>query len=192
MTEDDFLYDRLLLNPTELSKSNLYIPIHPEQDNPTELPKPGVPSCKWFLAPVTKKDLLDKISGTVPMGTRSATACMAATVWHDWSEGRQSAGADAPPPLEGIDNEQLGYCLPRFVIEARNRKGGAYIPSSLYSLCTGIQRFVRNESVKIGGPTLDIYKDPGFVLFRNVLDNTLKELHSMWCWQHKEASEGYK
>ena len=64
------------------------------------------------------------------------------------------------------------------VIEARNRKRGAYIPSSLYSLCTGIQRFVRNESVKIGGPTLDIYKDPGFVLFRNVLDSTLKELHS--------------
>ena len=43
-----------------------------------------------------------------------------------WLVNRQRQGAEMPPHLENIDNEQFNYWLSRFVVEVRNKNGEHY------------------------------------------------------------------
>ena len=53
-----------------------------------------------------------------------------------------------PPHLENIDNEQFNYWLSRFVIEVRNKNGEHYHSGTLYSICAGLQRYIREKRMK--------------------------------------------
>ncbi len=63
-------------------------------------------------------------------------------------------------------------------MEVRNQKGEPYKGGSLYGICTGIQRFIRENRTKAcrQAEALDIYKDPKFALFRRTSDGVLKDL----------------
>ena len=166
------------------------------QTNTRSLPQPLEPtpqsqtrSQTRFSVPVSEEELLQKVQAAVPRNTRNATS-WAHAVWTDWIAGRQSAsGADFPVPLQGISNEQLSYWMPRFVVEARNQKGKQYTPTSLYALCVGIQRFVRESRIKTNKLPVDIFKDPAFALFRSVFDSTLKDLHSQGVGTTKKQAQ---
>ena len=82
-----------------------------------------------------------------------------------------------PPKLEVVTNSQLNYWLSRFVVEARNTQGKLYTGVSLYGLCAGIQRYIRDKRIPCNEEVLDIYKDPNFSLFRRAFDCVLKDLH---------------
>ena len=108
----------------------------------------------------------------------------------NWSEHQQSKRSDIPPPLVGISNQQLSSWLPRFVVEARNQKGEEYNGSIMYySLCAGVQRFVREDRACSNSVNIDIFKDMIFAYFRSVLDSVLKELHAKGIGTSKKRAE---
>ena len=133
-----------------------------------------------FVDPVSESDIVSKIQGAIPVTTRKTTQ-WSTRIWDDWCDHRKSAARDdIPPVLEGIDNKALTYWLPRCVMECRNQNGGYYSSGTLYGLCAGIQRHVREKRVACGNSEpLDIFKDPVFAYFRSVLNSVLKDLHKM-------------
>lgn len=146
-----------------------------------------------FAEPITEDMIIQKINGAIPKSTRRTTQ-WAVKVWDTWAAERNSrvSGSNENPvvPLETIDNEQLNIFLSRFVNEARNSNGEPYTGGTLYSLCAGIQRFVRqNRASTPRSAPLDIYKDPGFSFFRGALDSVLKELHRSGIGTVKKQAE---
>ena len=66
------------------------------------------------------------------------------------------------------------------IMEVRNQKGQPYSGTTLYWLCAGIQRFVRDDRIKSNNvEALDIYKGPEFAVSRDAFDFVLKDLHSV-------------
>ena len=64
---------------------------------------------------------------------------------------------------------------------------------TLYSLCAGVQRFVRAERQSLADRgqlcNLDIFKNTAFVYFRSVLDSVLKDLHQRGIGTTKKRAE---
>ena len=56
--------------------------------------------------------------------------------------------------------------------EVRKKGGGLYPPKTLYQLCVGIQRHVRNN----GLAALEIFKSPDYKLFQDAFDSEMKRL----------------
>ena len=64
------------------------------------------------------------------------------------------------------------------MIEVRNQQGDYYRGGTLYSLCSGIQRFVREKRTgSARNDPVDIYKDSTFSFFHSSFDSILKQLH---------------
>ena len=84
-----------------------------------------------------------------------------------------------PPSLDGIDNKAVNHWLPRCLLEVRKQDGNHYTGGSLYSLSSGIQRYVREKTATSNGEPLDIFKNSQFMYFRSVLNSVLKDLHKM-------------
>ncbi len=136
------------------------------------------PTKKRFGHPVTEAELLKKIKEAVLRSTRKTTT-WAVKTWQDWDDNRKSisSSAEAPPPtdLATITNNELDRWLSCFVTETRNHDGDYYHGGTLYSLCAGIQRFVRESRTAASKKEpLDIYKDPTFEFFRRSFDSVLK------------------
>ena len=64
-------------------------------------------------------------------------------VWEDWRLARKITCGEYPPPPLFCTVEALNNWLCKFVLEARRKDGEAYPPNTLYSICSGIQRHVR-------------------------------------------------
>ena len=58
-------------------------------------------------------------------------------------------------------------------MEVRNRNGDPYNTATMYGVCAGIQRYVREKRTTSSQEPLDIYKDP---YFRSTFDTVLKDL----------------
>ena len=107
---------------------------------------------------VSEEDILKKIHGAIPKSTKNSTK-WAVNVWNEWVANRKSQVAlpcDIPPSLVNITNVHLSHWMCRMVMEVRNQKGEEYSCVSLYGLCAGIQRFVREDRMKTNN--IDIYK----------------------------------
>ena len=144
-----------------------------------------------FAQPFTEETILKKIAGAIPTSTKRSTT-WAVRVWDSWIENRASCSdnIELPVCLDIITNEQLNMWLARFVMEVRNQNGDPYIGGTLYGLCAGIQRYVREKRVgKHDAASLDIYKDPNFSFFRGALDSVLKELHQDGIGNEKKQAE---
>ena len=64
--------------------------------------------------------------------------------------------------------------MAKFVVEVRKKGGKAqhYPPSTLYQLCCGLLRFLRNN----GRAALNMFEDPTFKHFQDTLDAEMKRL----------------
>ena len=62
--------------------------------------------------------------------------------------------------------------------------GTEYPPNTLYHICAGIQRSLRDS-----GLILDIFKDPQYSLFQNSLDGEMKRLQSSGLGTKKRQAE---
>ena len=93
-------------------------------------------------------------------------------VWKEWATYRkQLNSADCPPYILTMSPAELDKWLSRFVLEVRRRDGNVYPPNTLYQLCCGLLRHIRECE-----PSLDIFKDPKFVSFQKTLDAEMKRL----------------
>ena len=96
-------------------------------------------------------------------------------MWKDWSANRrQVSPSDWPPHLFICSELELNRWLCKFILEVRHQDGKNYPPNTLYQLCCGILRYVREVK-----PDLDIFKDQGFSEFRRTLDAEMKRLRSL-------------
>lgn len=167
--EFDFTF--LLANETEpelpLSVENK----KPEQKNP----------CRK-IALVTDEDLEKLKDNRIPENTKINTN-WAVSTWKEWAETRNLTTKFYPAEkvvkldvLE-LSNEELGYWLAKFVVEVRRKdeEGSFYNPNSLYQLCCGLLRYLRNN----GRPELNIFEDPKYKHFQDSLDSEMKRLTSL-------------
>ena len=119
----------------------------------------------------------------VPLNTRRANKWHV-TVWNDWAQWRKSKislGEDnnSIPDISNScpNEEELGYWLSRFVIETARRDGKPYPPDTLWNICCGIQRHLRqfNAELNIFNERNKIFND-----FYCSLDSRMKELTGLY------------
>ena len=186
MEEIDF--DEILLQASQTYESILHS--DKEEENTMENQTQA-----RFAAPVTEDMILKMIDEAIPKSTRRSTL-WAVGVWEAWVTNRNASiqGSDelVPVCLDSIGNDEFNKWLACFVIEARNKNGEAYTGGTLYGLCAGIQRYVRekrNARRDEVTETLDIYKDPSFSFFRGAMDSKLKQLHQSGVGSFKRQAE---
>ena len=143
-----------------------------------------------FAAPVTDREVLEKVKGHVPLSTKLVTQ-WAVKIWNEWKYSRQCAtSTEIPPSLEQINNNELNHWLSKFIMEVRKQDGSCYNSGTLYSICSSIQRYIReNRLLSRNNETLDIYKDQKFALFRCTFDSVLKDQHSKGVGAVKKQAE---
>ena len=69
--------------------------------------------------------------------------------------------------------KELDYWLSKFVLEARKANGDCYTPDTLYSICSGLLRYIRENR-----PEINIFKSSSFAGFQRTLDGEMKRLRS--------------
>ena len=76
-----------------------------------------------------------------------------------------------------VPEEELNYWLAKFVVEVRKKgeKAEFYPPTTLYQICCGLLRFLRNN----GRAALNIFDDPMFKHFQDTLDGEMQRLTSL-------------
>lgn len=102
-------------------------------------------------------------------------------MWQEWNNHHGTAYSTAIPSLSALTPAQLT----RFVLEVRKKVGTEYAPQTLYHLCSGILRYIRQK----GQPSLDIFEDPLFTEFRSTLDAEIKQLQQLGIWSKKRQAE---
>lgn len=74
--------------------------------------------------------------------------------------------------LKTLRNFEQSFWLSKFVYEVKKKEKSEYPQNSLYLLCTGLQRYLRET----GAPELKIFESPDFKLFQDSLDAEMKRL----------------
>ena len=111
-----------------------------------------------------------------PANTRNSTD-WATTVWIEWTEYRRSVAeediceSELPSPLiNQLTKTELNYWLSHFILEARRCNGDMYPPNTLYQICCGLQRAIRETN-----PSWNLFTDPEFRECRDSLDAQMKD-----------------
>ena len=86
---------------------------------------------------------------------------------------QQLPSFQCPPHIMLCSPPQLSYWLSRFVLEVRRQDGEHYPPQTLYSMCCGLLRYVREVK-----PEINIFKDPQYADFQRRLHAEMKRLTS--------------
>ena len=127
------------------------------------------------------KEIEVRMKDRVPKKTRKNNN-WAARAWGAWSIWRNQNVNECEKfrnvPRDIIDcssKEELGYWLSRFVLETRKQDGSEYPYQSLYGLCTGLQRVLREDDKFCGVHIFDD-KDKDFKRFVASLDSKMIEL----------------
>ena len=132
------------------------------------------------ITTVTDKEIQARNEGRIPQNTKRATS-WSTRVWDDWATERNSLPINdsdtfvvAPNSgiLKTLCNFELSFWLSKFVYEIRKKDKSEYPPNSLYLLCTGLQRYLRET----GAPELKIFEISHFKLFQDSLDAEMKRL----------------
>ncbi|XP_031549389.1 zinc finger MYM-type protein 3-like [Actinia tenebrosa] len=149
-----------------------------EKNNELEIQEP-----KRDIAVVSDVDLHRRVEATIPHGTKCATAWCVQT-WKEWAEERSKlCSTSVSDKYQVVDldilqlsKEELDYWLAKFVLEVRKKKtpGECYPPNTLYQICCGIQRFLKEN----GKQEFKLFTDTSFKLFQDALDSEMKRLTS--------------
>ena len=150
-----------------------------------------------FSQLVSDAEITSRKLTRVPKRTRYANSWAIGT-WKKWAiwrnekmsmEGSTSDSKFEKVPLLDVDivsEEELGYWLTRFVLEVRREDKKPYPPETLWNICCGIQRYVRQFKC-----SLHIFNelDANFVDFYQCLDSRMKELSSDGIGMKKKRAE---
>ena len=119
----------------------------------------------------------------IPNNTKHNTS-WSVGVWQDWAKGRNARVIELGvvdklviTDILKVPEEELNYWLAKFVVEVRKKgeKAEFYPPTTLYQICCGLLRFLRNN----GRAALNIFDDPMFKHFQDTLDGEMKRLTSL-------------
>lgn len=69
--------------------------------------------------------------------------------------------------------QELNYWLSKFVLEACKSSGEPYPPDTLYNICAGLLRYIRERR-----PEVNIFKDSTYAGFQRTLDGEMKRLRA--------------
>ena len=75
----------------------------------------------------------------------------------------------------------ISFWLQRFVLKVRKANKQQYCPDSLYQICCGLQKVLRNA-----GKDVNFFEQFQFAEFRAVLDGVLKQLNGSGKFIHKK------
>ena len=69
--------------------------------------------------------------------------------------------------------QDLDYWLSKFVLEVRKENGEPYPPDTLYVICAGLLRYIRERR-----PEINIFKGYQYTGFKKILDGEMKRLRA--------------
>ena len=152
----------------------------PKQDSTTSESLPLQPSVNKtsrtssqpnrFSTFVSDQELQEAKKCAVPKNTDKCTN-WALNIWKEWSTHRQkqfSSHSQWPTHLMITQPKELDYWLSKFVLEARKANGDCYTPDTLYSICSGLLRYIRENR-----PEINIFKSSSFAGFQRTLDGEM-------------------
>ena len=126
-------------------------------------------------------------ANSVPKNTARCTKWSLKT-WKHRSSHRQKQFSTNPfkCPVHPLiaTKYQLDYWLSKFVVEARRGDAEPYPPNTLYGICCGLLRYVRETR-----PAIKFWKDDDFAGFRKTLDGEMKRLRSIGLGVKTEQAE---
>ena len=129
--------------------------------------------------------------GGVPVKTQEQNS-WADLIWCDWIRYQQSL-----PPVNKEEEENelkedftemtvtaMNFWLCKFVVEIRRKDKILYAPDTLYQICCGLLRLLK-EADRV---EVNILSDPAFQQFKGTLDARMKELRHTGKHQPKRAA----
>ena len=108
-------------------------------------------------------------------------------IWKEWSQHRRqtcSSITEWPVHLFIAQPQELDHWLSKFVLETRKTNGEPYPPDTIYGICSGLLRYIRERRSEI-----NIFKDAQFAGFRRTLDAEMKRLRSAGLGVRKKQAE---
>ena len=133
-----------------------------------------------FACPVSSNYVDAVKKSHIPKKTQANTP-WATKLWDDWAAFRvksispeeTAVGCVLDSDVVKMKLPDVSFWLQRFVLEVRKSNGDFYSPDSLYQLCCGIQRALRDA-----GQDVNIFEQFQFAQFRSVIDGELKRLNA--------------
>ena len=153
---------------------------------PSSQPHSGPANSSRFKVLATDSDVEEAKKRAVPRNTEKNTS-WAVNIWKQWSAHRRqtcTSYCDWPTHLLIVHPTEMNNWLSKFVQEARKKNGDHYPPDTLYCICSGLLRFVRETR-----PEINIFKDPTFAGFQRTLDSEMKRLRSLGLGVKKRQAE---
>ena len=133
-----------------------------------------------FASPKSAHQVETVRKSAIPRKTRRNTE-WAERTWYSWANYR--AGKMSPEELKkgckldanfaSMSIEAMNYWLSKFILEVRSSNSKEYSPDSLYQLCCGLHRSLKDNNRN----EINIFADNEFAEFRGVLDGQLKTLN---------------
>ena len=121
-------------------------PCYSVQPHPSISRVPLASASNRFTSLKSDEEVEEARKLATPKNTEKNTA-WAVKVWKDWALSRQKScpgqQSEWPVHLYLATPELLNYWLSKFVLEARTKNGDYYPPNTLYSICCGLLRYVR-------------------------------------------------
>lgn len=144
------------------------------------------------IVSVNDAEVKKRQESRVPANTRKQTMwCLA--VWEDWIKARRSMPVlnEEFPIVERditeMDVDKMNFWLSKFVLEVRKTNGDCFYPSTMYNICCGLQRYLRDN----GRPEISLWVDYSFKSFRDSLDGEMKRLTSLGVGAVKKQAEAF-
>ena len=167
---DQLVLDCFTPNMLKLLDSKFELPTNLEQhpeNPPIQLPPTEDSDTKRFGV-VTQQEIQDAIEKRVPANTRRSTV-WGYNVWLEWCKAREIV-----EEITSMDEKKINELMARFVQEVRRKDGKEYPPSSLTSIVSAVQRYLREN----GCPAVSFFDEtnPTYDLLRKSLDSKLKAL----------------
>ena len=133
-----------------------------------------------FASPKSSRDVEEVRKSAIPKKTRQNTE-WAERTWHVWAKHRVEKVS--PEELEkryeldakfaSMNVAAMNYWLSKFILEVRSSNSDEYSPDSLYQICCGLHRSLKDNKRS----EVNIFVDAEFAEFRGVLDGQLKALN---------------
>ena len=145
--------DDLLLQASQIYEDSLLDadPSHPNFEAGGTVESSSTVSNTRFAKPVSDEEIRSHIATAIPRST-AKTKSWAVRLWNLWAQSRAMEDGATPPPLDQITNDSLNFWLSRFVMEIRNEQGEEYQSGTLYSVCAGIQQYIREKRLAFEVP----------------------------------------
>ena len=168
--------------------------LHPDPDpdlhstngtKPNAQPHPAA-TTKRFKVLKTDEEVEEAKKKSIPKNTEKSTT-WSVNVWKEWSAHRRqtcTSYTDWPTHLLIAQPIELDYWLCKFVLETKKSNGEHYPPDTLYAICNGLLRFIRETR-----PEINIFKDPVFCGFQRTLDSEMKRLRTLGLGVKRKQAE---